>query len=184
MLSTSEVLDLAPGLSRDLLYFWERKGWITPNKRKRGSKQEGRDYPISEARKAQIMWSLYKQGHTPEHAYSMARVVEQMASVEAEYIEKVKKANESGAGADYVGASVVAYALAWKYSRRGLTEVAEPLCDESIRLYAKSNEKDRTDVSQFVPWATEHGVDLPGLYHEGTIRSNVFPGTGAIVNQT
>jgi len=69
-LNTSEVLRRFPGLTRDLLYFWERHNWISPNRSKRQSLAR-REYPEEEVRKIGIMFEAYQAGFTPHKAFEM-----------------------------------------------------------------------------------------------------------------
>ncbi len=62
-MTTRELLKRLPGLSRDTLYYWERRGWIAaiPGAR--------RAYSEAEFRKIAKIWEYYQQGLRPEKAY-------------------------------------------------------------------------------------------------------------------
>src|SRR5690242_14977644 len=78
-MTTREVMKAIPGLKRDVLYYWERKRWITKRttdepeikstkgkkKKKAGTK---RDYPPDQVEKIRLLFAAYKAGFTAEMA--------------------------------------------------------------------------------------------------------------------
>lgn len=72
-MKTSELTARFPGLTRDRLYFWEKKSWISSGKipDARNGKTR-RDYSDDDVRKIGIMLECYAAGYTPEHAYKKA----------------------------------------------------------------------------------------------------------------
>ena len=78
-MNTTEVLEAIPALTRDLLYSFERRGWITPNRVKRG-RLKGRDYPESEIEKLSYLIKGYAAGLAPERAFELARSPEMLRS--------------------------------------------------------------------------------------------------------
>ena len=72
-MTTRELLKRLPGLSRDTLYYWERRGWILPGATKAPSGVRlRREYTEEEFRKIAKIWEYYKQGLRPEKAYERA----------------------------------------------------------------------------------------------------------------
>ncbi len=68
-MTTRELLKRLPGLSRDMLYYWERRGWVAPNPGAAGAR---RVYSDAECRKIAKIWEYYQQGLRPEKAYERA----------------------------------------------------------------------------------------------------------------
>lgn len=66
-MTTRELLKKLPGLSRDTLYYWERKGWIAPK-----AKGGRRHYADAEVKLIERLWHYYRQGLRPEKAYERA----------------------------------------------------------------------------------------------------------------
>lgn len=50
-----------PGLTKENLYYWERKGYIHPETVQRGAKK-GRLFPTQEAAKVAYMWKFLQEG--------------------------------------------------------------------------------------------------------------------------
>ncbi len=71
MLTTTQLLKEV-GVSRDLLYFWERKGWIKAVGVSRGTKQTGRRWPPEAGQTAKLLQRYYRRGLRPELAYKRA----------------------------------------------------------------------------------------------------------------
>ena len=68
-MTTRELLKRLPGLSRDTLYYWERRGWIAASPGTPGGR---RAYSEAEFRKIAKIWEYYQQGLRPEKAYERA----------------------------------------------------------------------------------------------------------------
>jgi DNA-binding transcriptional MerR regulator len=58
-------------ITRDTLYYLEKKGFITPKKRKAGKKLI-RDYSEVDVRKVELIWKYLKMGFKYEVAYEKA----------------------------------------------------------------------------------------------------------------
>jgi GAF domain-containing protein len=71
-MKTSELTAKFPNLTRDKLYFWEKRGWIFSGKSPDGNGRNRRDYSEEDVRKIGIMLECYAAGYTPEHAYKKA----------------------------------------------------------------------------------------------------------------
>ncbi len=72
-MTTRELLKRLPGLSRDTLYYWERRGWITPEIAKApAGERTRREYTEEEFRKIAKIWEYYQRGLRPEKAYERA----------------------------------------------------------------------------------------------------------------
>ena len=72
-MTTHEILQKLPGLSRDTIYYWERRGWIasSPAAARAGAGSR-REYADAEVRKIAKIWEYYQQGLRPEKAYERA----------------------------------------------------------------------------------------------------------------
>ncbi len=76
-LTTSELLESFPGLTRDQLYFWERSKWIKPMEAEStDGKRPRRKYSPGQVRKIEALWTAYQEGYTPQQAYERANVNE------------------------------------------------------------------------------------------------------------
>jgi len=78
-MTTNELLghfrDANYRLTRDLLYFWEKQGWISPQMDQKKSLKR-RIYPPAEVTKITILLNCYAQGMTPEAAFRMSQFPE------------------------------------------------------------------------------------------------------------
>ncbi len=70
-MTTRELLKRLPGLSRDTLYYWERRGWIPPGPKPAG-KASRRQYSEEQFRVIAKIWEGYESGLRPEEAYKRA----------------------------------------------------------------------------------------------------------------
>jgi len=68
---TGEVLKQVEGLTKDLLYYFESKGYIKPQKI-RYTILERNDYSEEDLRKIRLIWHYYSQGFRPRVAYEKA----------------------------------------------------------------------------------------------------------------
>jgi len=68
---TGEVLQQIEGLTKDLLYYFESKGYVKPRKI-RYTMVERNDYSEEDFRKIQLIWHYYSQGFRPRVAYEKA----------------------------------------------------------------------------------------------------------------
>jgi len=83
--STSDVLSYFRKynlLTRDLLYYWERRGWLQPEKAKRGSKQQGRSYSVQDVERIGVLLKCYRAGYKPEQASNAARTAQMLKTQE------------------------------------------------------------------------------------------------------
>ena len=72
-MNTREILKRLPGLSRDTLYYWERRGWVTPSPTDAPSGERSRrEYSDEAFRTIAKIWEYYQQGLRPEKAYEHA----------------------------------------------------------------------------------------------------------------
>jgi DNA-binding transcriptional MerR regulator len=72
-MTTHEILKQLPGLSRDTIYYWERRGWIASSPATaRSGEASRREYSDEEFRKIQKIWKYYQEGLRPEKAYERA----------------------------------------------------------------------------------------------------------------
>ena len=68
-MTTRELLKRIPGLSRDTLYYWERKGWVSPT-------VEGarRQYSEAQVKLVERLWHYYHhESLRAEKAFERAR---------------------------------------------------------------------------------------------------------------
>ena len=70
-MTTGEILKSTPGLTRDTLYSWEKKGWISFRSVPRGS-GSGRDFDDKEVKKIEAIQQRVSQGMRPEAAWRQA----------------------------------------------------------------------------------------------------------------
>lgn len=68
---TSEVLDKFKGLTRELLYYMEKAGFINPTKLTRG-KLDKRLYSEEDLEKIGLIWQYYQRGISPKEACKKA----------------------------------------------------------------------------------------------------------------
>ena len=72
-MTTHEILQKLPGLSRDTIYYWERRGWIASSPAAvRSGEGSRREYSEGEFRKIAKIWEYYQEGLRPEKAYERA----------------------------------------------------------------------------------------------------------------
>lgn len=77
-MTTGEVLNKVNNLTKDLLYYWEAKGYIKPRKYQRG-KVEKRDYSERDLSLIKTMFKYYEKGFPPKKSYEKA--LEEMGRV-------------------------------------------------------------------------------------------------------
>ena len=70
-MTTGEVLNKIPGLSKDILYYWEARGYIAPHKYQRG-RVDKRNYSKKDFKIIAAMFKYYKQGFSPKICYQKA----------------------------------------------------------------------------------------------------------------
>ena len=70
-MTTGEVLNKVDNLTKDLLYYWEARGFISPRKYQRG-KVEKRDYSEEDFRLIAIIFKYYERGFPPKKSYEKA----------------------------------------------------------------------------------------------------------------
>jgi len=68
---TVEILDKIPGLKRDQLQYWQKRGFICAEKFIRGKRLVS-DYPKNELKKIELMFEYVNSGDTPSVAYAKA----------------------------------------------------------------------------------------------------------------
>jgi hypothetical protein len=70
-MTTGELLQQVEGLTKDLLYYFESKGYIKPRK-VYYARVERNDYSEDDLRKVQLIWHYYSQGFRSRVAYEKA----------------------------------------------------------------------------------------------------------------
>jgi len=70
-MTIGEVLNRINSLTKDILYYWEAKGYIKPRKYQRG-KVEKRDYSEEDFRIIATMFKYYEKGFPPKKSYEKA----------------------------------------------------------------------------------------------------------------
>lgn len=70
-MTTTEVLREVSGLTRDLLYFWERKGWVVPERIQK-KKMAVRNYSDEQLELIGLIWQKYQEGLLPQRAFEAA----------------------------------------------------------------------------------------------------------------
>lgn len=70
-MTTGEVLQQVEGLPKDLLYYFESKGYIKPRKIQY-ARVERNDYSEDDLKKVKLLWHYYSQGFRPRVAYEKA----------------------------------------------------------------------------------------------------------------
>lgn len=70
-MTTGEVLNKIEGLTKDILYYWEAKGYIQPKKYQRG-RVDKRDYSEKDFKFVAAMFKYYETGFPPKHCYQKA----------------------------------------------------------------------------------------------------------------
>lgn len=70
-MTTGEVLNRVDNLTKDLLYYWEAKGFINPRKYQRG-RVDKRDYSERDLSLITIMFKYYEEGFPPKKSYEKA----------------------------------------------------------------------------------------------------------------
>jgi DNA-binding transcriptional MerR regulator len=70
-MTTGEVLNKIHNLNKDLLYYWEAKGFIQPRKYQRG-RVDKRDYSEKDFQTITAMFKHYEKGFPPKRCYQKA----------------------------------------------------------------------------------------------------------------
>jgi DNA-binding transcriptional MerR regulator len=70
-MTTGEVLNRIHSLTKDLLYYWEAKGYIQPRKYQRG-RVDKRDYSEKDFQMIAAMFKYYEKGFPPKRCYQKA----------------------------------------------------------------------------------------------------------------
>ena len=70
-MTTGEILNQVKHLNKDILYYWEARGYIRPRKYQRGSVDK-RDYSERDYRIVSVMFKYYKQGFPPRRCFQKA----------------------------------------------------------------------------------------------------------------
>jgi DNA-binding transcriptional MerR regulator len=70
-MTNGEVLNSIPLLTKDILYYWEAKGYVKPRKYQRG-KVEKRDYSPENFLLISTMFKYYEKGFPPKKSYEKA----------------------------------------------------------------------------------------------------------------
>lgn len=70
-MTTGEVLNKIDGLTKDILYYWEAKGYLRPKKYQRG-KVDKRDYSEEDFRLIAAIFKYYEKGFPPKKSYEKA----------------------------------------------------------------------------------------------------------------
>jgi DNA-binding transcriptional MerR regulator len=68
---TGEVLQQVDGMTKDLLYYFESKGYVKPRKIEY-ARVERNDYSDDDLKKIKLIWRYYSQGFRPRVAYEKA----------------------------------------------------------------------------------------------------------------
>jgi len=74
LIATSDILEMFPDISRDVLYFLEKKGVTEPRKtaRRKGAKKRSRSYSESDISRLFIAAQAYRMGLNPERVVEAA----------------------------------------------------------------------------------------------------------------
>ncbi|MBL7092221.1 MAG: MerR family transcriptional regulator [Candidatus Omnitrophica bacterium] len=67
-MTTGEVLNKVQNLTKDLLYYWEARGYIQPRKYQRG-RVDKRDYSEKDFQTIAVMFKYYEKGFPPKRCY-------------------------------------------------------------------------------------------------------------------
>lgn len=70
-MTTGEVLNKIQNLTKDLLYYWEAKGYIQPRKYQRG-RVDKRDYSEKDYQMIAAMYKYYEKGFPPKRCFQKA----------------------------------------------------------------------------------------------------------------
>ncbi|MFC1699606.1 MerR family transcriptional regulator [Candidatus Omnitrophota bacterium] len=70
-MTTGEILNKIQNLTKDILYYWEAKGYIQPRKYQRG-RVDKRDYSERDFQIVHSMFKYYEKGFPPKRCYQMA----------------------------------------------------------------------------------------------------------------
>ena len=70
-MTTGEVLNKINNLTRDILYYWEAKGYVKPRKYQRG-RVDKRDYSERDLLLITTMFKYYEKGFPPKKSYEKA----------------------------------------------------------------------------------------------------------------
>ena len=70
-MTTGEVLNRIQNLTKDLLYYWEARGYIQPRKYQRG-RVDKRDYSEKDCQVIAMMFKYYEKGFPPKRCYQKA----------------------------------------------------------------------------------------------------------------
>ncbi len=71
-MTTGEILNGVPNLTKDILYYWEAKGYIQPRKYQRG-RVDKRDYSDKDFRLVTAMFKHYEKGFPPKRCFQKAQ---------------------------------------------------------------------------------------------------------------
>lgn len=70
-MTTGQVLNKITNLTKELLYYWEARGYIRPQKYQRG-RVEKRDYSEADLKLITTIFKYYEKGFSPKKAYEKA----------------------------------------------------------------------------------------------------------------
>jgi len=70
-MTTGEVLNKIQNLPKDLLYYWEARGYVQPRKYQRG-RVDKRDYSDKDLQVISIMFKYYEKGFPPKRCFQKA----------------------------------------------------------------------------------------------------------------
>ena len=70
-MTTGEVLNKIANLTKDLLYYWEARGYIQPRKYQRG-RVDKRDYSDKDFQLIMVMFKFYEKGFPPKRCFQKA----------------------------------------------------------------------------------------------------------------
>ena len=70
-MTTGEVLNRIQNLNKDVLYYWEAKGYVQPRKYQRG-RVDKRDYSERDFQIIAAMFKYYEKGFPPKKCYQKA----------------------------------------------------------------------------------------------------------------
>ncbi|MBN3038960.1 MAG: MerR family transcriptional regulator [Candidatus Omnitrophica bacterium] len=70
-MTTGEILNQIKNLNKDILYYWEARGYIHPRKYQRG-RVDKRDYSDRDFKVISTMFKYYEKGFPPKLCYQKA----------------------------------------------------------------------------------------------------------------
>ncbi|MFH1046551.1 MAG: MerR family transcriptional regulator [Candidatus Omnitrophota bacterium] len=70
-MTTGEILNQIQNLTKDVLYYWEARGYIHPRKYQRG-RVDKRDYSEKDFQVIMAMTRYYEKGFPPKRCYQKA----------------------------------------------------------------------------------------------------------------